>query len=116
MYTTVSTEQFCTINKSFTSALLHRIFYKNSIPYGTVLHSFESSSHTMLIINSSLSCVVHLLYFTSLIHKHLLLVKCTLCKICLIPRGFGFVTFVNPSSVEKVVKKTNHIVDGKKVR
>jgi len=30
-------------------------------------------------------------------------------------RGFGFVTFVNPSAVEKVVKKSNHVVDGKKV-
>ena len=37
-------------------------------------------------------------------------------KLFLIFRGFGFVTFANPSSVEKVVKKTNHVVDGKKVR
>jgi len=30
-------------------------------------------------------------------------------------RGFGFVTFTNPVSVEKVVKKSSHIIDGKKV-
>eukprot|EP00794_Sanderia_malayensis_P014192 gene14192-15672_t len=30
-------------------------------------------------------------------------------------RGFGFVTFVNPLSVEKVVKKSSHVIDGKKV-
>ncbi|XP_065054704.1 RNA-binding protein Musashi homolog 2-like isoform X3 [Rhopilema esculentum] len=30
-------------------------------------------------------------------------------------RGFGFVTFLNSSSVDKVVKKANHMVDGKKV-
>eukprot|EP00795_Rhopilema_esculentum_P015203 gene15203-6405_t len=29
--------------------------------------------------------------------------------------GFGFVTFLNSSSVDKVVKKANHMVDGKKV-
>lgn len=35
---------------------------------------------------------------------------------CLIFRGFGFITFGDPSSVDKVLAHGSHELDGKKVR
>lgn len=36
--------------------------------------------------------------------------------LCLFHRGFGFITFVEPSSVDMVLDSCPHELDGKKVR
>lgn len=41
--------------------------------------------------------------------------KCNVIWIFIEPRGFGFVTFNEISSVEAVMAETNHYVDGKLV-
>ena len=94
------------------------MFSHEGSEYKTVKVNAKIACHAALLLPSSLDnfrcllCIVN-----GMSEKYAICYTMGLAFLCLYPccRGFGFVTFVDPSAVESVLKAGPHDLDHKKV-